>query len=437
MILLVLSLIMALVIFGLSVINKQVHQSLPTITWSSLAVTPLIYNWIYFEDNVRSVQAIGVFLIGLALQAGDFYAIRNKQRSLSINELSTKVIFNKYVKFLVLITLIIPFSHYLLSNSIPIIKFINNFSPAEVASARESYTKLNVPFGFRYIPNIYINILAPLTFSLLILLKKYLIAAIVLLNAIIYATSSAAKAPTIILLGMFLFSVLLMQKYWYKKLVFAAIISFQILVVFCGILYGNLLLDKSSECPVPINVNATPSNISRSCPKGEVISINRIVDSLGYRLFLAPTEVSNNWYRYYGFEEKSDRSLQSLINRDPDQQASNKVGIWAYKDNWPDAYLDSVNAYASIDADSYSFYGLASVLGSALILFFIRAFLTWSQALNNPLEYILQGLALFQIILFPFTASIQAILFSNFLMIILFLLSIMRRDQIRFKLQRE
>lgn len=433
MALLVLSLIITLTIFGLSIIKKQVHQSLPNITWAALSVAPLMYNWIYFEEKVRSVQSVGVFLIGLALQAGDFFAIRNKQRSLSISELRTKVNFSKYIKLFVIITLIIPFFHYLLSNSIPILKFINHFSPAEIASARESYTKLNVPFGFKYIPNIYINILAPFTFALLILLKKYLIAAVVLLNGIVYATSSAAKAPTVIIFGMFIFSVLLMQRYWYKKLVSAMIISLQVIVILCGIFYGNLLLSKSSECPVPIKVNVTPSNINRSCPEGKIISINRIVDSLGYRLFLAPVEVSNNWYKYYGFEENSDRSLQSLLNRDPDHQASNKIGLWAYKNNWPDRYLDSVNAYASIDADSYSFFGLASVLGSALILLFVRIFLSWKQALENPLEYILQGLALFQIILFPFTASLQAILLSNFMIIIIFLLSIIRKNSIKLK----
>ena len=431
MALLVLSLIITLTIFAVSIIKKQVHQSLPNITWSALSVAPLMYNWIYFEDKVRSVQSVGVFSIGLALQAGDFFAIRNTQRSLSISELRTKVNFNKYIKLLVIITLIIPFLHYFLSNSIPILKFINHFSPAEIAMARESYTKLNVPFGFKYIPNIYINILAPFTFALLILLKKYLIAAVVLLNGIVYATSSAAKAPTVIILGMFIFSVLLMQRYLYKKLVSSLIIFLQIVVILCGIFYGNLLLSKSSECPVPVKVNATPANISRSCPEGKIISINRIVDSLGYRLFLAPVEVSNNWYKYYGFEENSDRSLQSLLNRDPDHQASNKIGLWAYKDNWPDGYLDSVNAYASIDADSYSFFGLASVLGSALILLLVRIYLIWKQALENPLEYILQGLALFQIILFPFTASLQAILISNFLIIVIVFLSIIRKNSMK------
>ena len=431
MALLVLSLIITLTIFALSIIKKQVHQSLPNITWSALSVAPLMYNWIYFEDKVRSVQSVGVFSIGLALQAGDFFAIRNKQRSLSISELRTKVNFNKYIKLLVLITLIIPFFHYSLSKSIPILNFINHLSPAEIALARESYTKLNVPFGFKYIPNIYINILAPFTFALLILLKKYLIAAVVLLNGIVYATSSAAKAPTVIILGMFIFSVLLMQRYLYKKLVSSLIIFLQIVVILCGIFYGNLLLSKSSECPVPVKVNATPSNINRSCPEGKIISINRIVDSLGYRLFLAPVEVSNNWYKYYGFEENSDRSLQSLLNRDPDHQASSKIGLWAYKDNWPDRYLDSVNAYASIDADSYSFFGLASVLGSALILLLVRIYLIWKQALENPLEYILQGLALFQIILFPFTASLQAILISNFLIIVIVFLSIIRKNSMK------
>lgn len=433
MALLILSLIITLTIFGYSIIKKQVHHSLPNITWAALSVAPLMYNWIYFEDKVRSVQSVGVFSIGIALQSGDLFAIKNKQRYLSISELGTKVSFNKYIKLLVIITLIIPFFHYLLSNSIPILKFINHLSPDEIALARESYTKLNVPFGFKYIPNIYINILAPFTFALLILLKKYLIAAVVVLNGIVYAASSAAKAPTVIILGMFIFSVLLMQKYWYKKLVAALIVSLQIIVILCGIFYGNLLLSKSSECPVPVKVNVTPSNISRSCPEEKIISINRIVDSLGYRLFLAPIEVSNNWYKYYGFEENSDRTLQSLFDRESEHQASNKIGLWAYKDNWPDRYLDSVNAYASIDADSYSFFGLASVFGSALILLFVRIYLSWKQALENPLEYILHGLALFQIILFPFTASLQAILLSNFLIIVILLLSTIRKSSIKLK----
>ena len=141
---------------------------------------------------------------------------------------------------------------------------------------------------------------------------------------------------------------------------------------------------------------------------------------------MAPVEVSNNWYKYYIDNNNQERSIFDLLNRDPSNQASNIVGLWAYERNWPDNYLTSVNAYSSLDADAYSFGGLYIIFLVSLLLLLIRMYVGNVNQNAPPIVKMFEGLALVQLIVFPFQSSIQAIMLAQFLFVILAIIFVLR-----------
>jgi hypothetical protein len=425
-IILVFALILSAFVVALAIRTNNYFQCLPTLTWSLLSITPLIYNWNFFDIQSRNLQAIGVLLISVALSIGDAYSMQkasNKTFKLVIgNNLKAKI----FIVSLILISVLIPIIHYMFAGSLPILKVFEHFSPMQVAKARENYTKLGLPDEIKYLPNIFVNIIGPITITILYLTKKYFLAAILIIYSIFYAVSSTQKGPVIIFIGFILFSVIFYLPNNYRNLIAGAITALQIIIIFFGVWYGNVLSNESSKCPVPNNVSNSPANINRSCSDINKITINKVVDNIGYRLFLAPVEVSNNWYRYYIDNNNQERTIFDLLNRDPSKQASNIVGVWAYERNWPDRYLTSLNAYSSLDADAYSFGGLYIVFFVSLVLLFIRMYIGNVNQNAPPIVKMFEGLALVQLIVFPFQASIQAITLAQFLIVILAIIFVLR-----------
>jgi hypothetical protein len=150
-----------------------------------------------------------------------------------------------------------------------------------------------------------------------------------------------------------------------------------------------------------------------------LITINPIVDRIGYRVFLTPIEVSNYWYQYFDNDQNKKRSIRELVNRNVRSQTSNEVGIWAFQRNFPESYLSTVSAYSSIDADAYSFAGIMGIFFVSLILLLIRIYIARYKDPNNLYEKILNGLGITFLMLFPFQASLQAILIPQGLIIVL------------------
>jgi hypothetical protein len=172
-IILVFALILSAFVVALAIRTNNYFQCLPTLTWSLLSITPLIYNWNFFDTQSRNLQAIGVLLISVALSIGDAYSMQkasNKTFKLVIgNNLKAKI----FIVSLILISVLIPLIHYMFAGSLPILKVFEHFSPMQVAKARENYTKLGLPDEIKYLPNIFVNIIGPITITILYLTKKY------------------------------------------------------------------------------------------------------------------------------------------------------------------------------------------------------------------------------------------------------------------------
>ncbi len=108
-----------------------------------------------------------------------------------------------------------------------------------------------------------------------------------------------------------------------------------------------------------------------------------------------------------------------MVDRSASVQAANKIGVWGFQTPFPERYLSSVSAYASIDADAFSFFGLISVFFVAFLLLLVRVFISIPVSTSNDFARIFQGIAFGQLVIFPFQASLQAMLIPQGLFIIL------------------
>jgi len=414
--------VMYLMIFTTIVIGlkcRKGFQLLPSITWFFSMVIPMIYSKQFFAENFSSLQLKGIFLITTALCCGDLLAIYVMNNSSAVKISKNKLALRPVLLVGVTLILVLPIIHFILAGTPPLITGIfGDTNPSINAINRETYTKFSIPYFFKLLTNWVINFMGPALIVKLLLMKKYKFGALLTIWCLFYASTSTAQMPVIIFVCTLLFGSFFILGNNHKNLITAVLTSIFLVTTLFGVLYGNSILQHKNECSVPSNVTLTPGNINRSCVQ-KIVIINPIVDHVSYRFFLTPIEVSNKWYEYYGSGKYEPRSIVDLVDRSASAQAANKVGIWGFQTLFPERYLSSVSAYASIDADAFSFFGLISVFFVAILLLLIRVFISIPVSVSNDLARIFQGIAFGHLIIFPFQASIQAMLVPQGLIIIL------------------
>jgi hypothetical protein len=303
-----------------------------------------------------------------------------------------------------------------------------NSSKVEMSMDRALYTKFGVTYLFSILSNWTINIIMPILVTWLLIKKRYFWTFVTLAWSLLYALNSTAKLP-VLFLAVSISLIVIGLRFKYLENIFGQII----IAVFAGLtltgmFFGNWMLNNIDKCPPPTGIIKSPANISRSCPSNSSVELSPVIRTIGYRIFLTPVEVSNHWYNYFSTDEKNvNRSLFDLFERDTFKKAANLIGKEYYVKPFPNSYNDSITAYASIDADAFSFGGLIFVLLVAILLIFIRIFIS-SKGNNSPPEIqTFEYLALVYLILLPFTASIQAILIPQGLFLVLMVIFLLRK----------
>ena len=406
--------------------NKRLIQYLPTLCWFSFIIIPLIFSWTYFPVPARNMQAIGATLISIALAIGDRHGITKEIRPLrNFSQFKYQKIL---VSALVFILILIPIYHYYKVGYIPLLnRLFGDYSPIELRDQRENFNKFALPFVFSVISNHMINIVAPLLIGILSYLKKYYLSVSVFFWVVFYSLSSNQKGSFIVFVSSVLMVLAFLQTEKQRNILAKLFGSAFLATILFGILHSNSMIKNVDRCPLPIGANYSPANINRSCEKVVFDEIKTffVIDSIGYRIFLTPVEVSNNWYRYYSEPKNSFRSVSDLLDRNLSSSAANRVGIEYYQRIFPDRYGTSVSAYSSIDSDAYSFGGLFLVFLVAIVLLIIRLSISAGIRSNFMIARILFAIGLTHITLMPWQSSIQAILFSQglFLIILLIFLS--------------
>jgi hypothetical protein len=389
-------------------------------------VAPFLFSFRYFDLESTYYQLIGIILISLALISGDLFCVTRQSKKVNTEYLKIEV----STKFLIVISLfvvLVPITHLILAGNSPLFDLIfSDRLKNEISNERASYSKFEISYIFSILSNLTINIFMPILLAMQIYYKKYYLFIVTLIYAVIYALNSTAKSPFISLIFavvIVLGSTVLSK---YKRVIGLLAIACFGLTILSGVLFGNVMIKNKELCSMPMNINDSPANISRSCPENLNLGINPVINTIGYRVFLTPVEVSNHWYEFFLDDQNSFRGVQSLLERDTYKKTANIIGIKYYKEPFPNSYGSSIGAYSSIDADAFSFGGLGIVAIVSLLLLLIRIYVGVSKNNSPPITKVLEALSLNLIIILPFSASIQAILLPQGLMLLLFSIFFLR-----------
>lgn len=418
---------------GVAVKKQNLIQATPSLVWFSLMTLPFVFEMRFFPSVPRTSQSIGIFMISTVLAVGDLMSLEIKKGEIrTIETLNSK--FSKKFYFLIILVFAIPIFHYWKAGMLPILdQYFGGLTKSQIALERENFGKLlHVPYLLKVLFNWVSNIFGPLLVILLFSVKKYLLAAGIFFWVLLYASASSADGPLVLFLWLIAFGIT--HKTFRLKnlgnLIAGAIALGLLFTVISGVVLGTAALDKSSQCSAAPGVGFSPGDVLRSCDEASQISLNPVMDRLGYRLFLTPVEVSNRWYDYFDGNPSSHREFKNIFERNNSNQASNKVGNWAYVSKFPESYAKTISANTSVDADAFSFYGLFSVFIAALLLLIIRVFVPLTSKGAGVFELTLESLALGLLAFLPITAPIQAILLPQGLGLILILLIVFRRHSL-------
>ena len=429
--LVVLSVCLFALVAGLAVKKQNLIQATPSLIWFSLMTLPFIFEWRFFPSTPRTSQSIGMFLISTSLALGDIAAIHIKQANKELKEFHDKSNM-KFLYFLTALVLIIPILHYFLAGSIPLInQYFGGFNPNQISNSRENFVKLlEVPYILKILFNWVLTIFGPTCILWFYFKKKPFMAGILFIWVLSYASSSSADGQIVIFIWVLVFGFCIgsiNQKNFSNRVVVGISLAL-VLVISSGVLLGNAAVSQMTNCGVRAGSGFTPGDVLRSCTSENEITINPIIDKLGYRIFLTPIEVSNHWYDFFDGSPSEKRKFNDIFERQNSKKASNKVGVWAYTERFPQAYSRTINANASIDADASSLGGILWIFFVALVLFLLRIILCFSHRNEAIHVRIIEGIGLGLLAYLPNSAPLQAILVPQGLIVVIILLLYARRD---------
>ena len=413
---------------GFAIRKQKLIQVAPSLVWFALMTLPFIYQFQFFPTSPRMSQSIGLLIISTALALGDWFSIK-VDKSDGIQD-KTPSSHSRIIHLLTFLVIFIPAFHYWVAGTIPILdQYFGGVTPNQVSQDREDFVKLlDVPYLLKVLFHWVSVIFGPICVLWFYLMKRKLVAALILVWIVFYTLSSSADGPIVIFCWALVFAAgfAMSNRLDINNYLAVGISSALLFVIASGIWLGETAVSRESECGVVATQGFTPGDVMRSCSAENEIILNPIVNRLGYRVFLTPVEVSNHWYDYFDGSPSEKRKLLDVFERENSKQASNKVGVWAYTDRFPAHYGKSISANGSIDADAFSLGGNFFVLMVAFILFFIRIFVTFPIPGDSRLVRILQGIGLGQLAFLPNSAPMQAMLLPQGLGLILFLLLVLR-----------
>ena len=404
---------LALIAFVFLVIIYLIKQDLfinflPSIAWILFMCVPFLFSYKYFS-NVR-IQALGILIYLCAFFVGDFIALKKSNRKQKVN-VSTFIIPGPIIVVLATLTLSIPIIHYLIVGDIPIYHlFFDNTSLRDLQQNRYEFNRNATSYFFALLSNYLLMIFGPVLIMFLFAKKSFFQSLLVFIWLALYSISSGAKLPLVFLV--FVTLLIGAQSIWLssRKSISLVIASIFLFITLSGYLLGSLALSNANQCPVPIGANLTPSNILRSCNQGEEISINPLSDSLGYRVFLTPVEVSNNWYDFFSSDLRTKNTFFDLLNRKNELKPSNIIANNYYAKYWPDSYPEFTNANSSIDSEAFSYGGIPLVIIFSVVIVYFRYLISLKSLPNHFATGSLEGIGITILTISPISSSLPAIL---------------------------
>lgn len=344
----------------------------------------------------------------------------------------------------------LPLYHIAQAGSLPIFEWLSsdfsNMQSAErrealieISQQRETFGKLlEIPAIYKYAFNWTLSVFGPALIALLVFHKRWLVAIGLFSWLVAYAVLSTAKLPLLMLI---IFTACACAA------VMPNLLQRILRIAFSGACLAGLVLGGLGASEVVRTHNTVGSYSAQflayqARPAAQdplrefsLTDAARLIEEenvvrrkalyLLYRTMLTPPEVSYYWYAYFSKVSGERRALSELVGQQSEglAHASNRVGRWAYFERFPDKYLTSVSAYASIDADAYAFGGLWGVVIVALALILLR--LLTSATGTSEIGQIVRGIMIAHLGMFPVSASLQAILVPQGCGILMFIAAVL------------
>ncbi|MCL6590482.1 MAG: hypothetical protein K6U80_11055 [Firmicutes bacterium] len=416
---------------------------LPSLMWIILMEVPFLIFWNRLVEGPRELQAAGIVIVGAALLIGDQIKLRSQPPDFPqpLKNSFFRFIAEYYVYLLLAFFIFIVSYHVLNLRQIPLIeKYFGHASTEQLKVMREESSKLlDVPLVFKYLFTWTIVLISPLTFLLLIRDKRYIGAWVFLSIAILYANITLAQTfvlSMLVSIGLtYLFA-------WKPKLNKILLLGFIGIILIIGIRvlwflsFNQYSLFKYQPQAVAIQKISFPAGDPRNrltladnyrlIPEAKLTKEEKVYNYLVYRVFLGPVDVSCRWYQYYPKYSQGYYGVADLFKRDSGYvPPSRKLALWAYTQKFPWKYLDSANAYASLDADGYARLGFIGILVAAFILLGFRIIFK-VLLVDTMLSKILYGIGVTLLAILPVQAGIQAILIAHGVLMISLLMMLPR-----------
>jgi hypothetical protein len=310
---------------------------------------------------------------------------------------------------------------------------------------REKASKLlNAPDLLKYVFNWAIVIVVPVGVGLLVNRRSYAAAGMFAAVALLYANITLAKFPTLIMVCAIVMITLGEMTVEARKRAGIAAAFLALLLIVAALRYFLTVPDSVFRYHPPADRVASmrlaaedPRSVltigdrSRLKPRRSNLESTFTagpLDYVVYRAFLGPTDVSSRWYQYFPVRSGGFLGWEGIApgTRGPTfVHPAKRVGNWAYRERFPEWYLESIHAYASIDADAYARFGTKGIVAAGLLLLLCR-WLLKLLTLDDPLMRSLYAAGLVMLALLPSMASLQAVLLANGLAVVILLMIVVR-----------
>lgn len=426
--------------FAWNIFRKNDVEMFPSLIWLLLMVVPFVVQFDTFPENRRLIQAFGVMFIGICLFVGDSIKVGQAVPEIKVSSLLGRWLGNYWLYAMLFI--IMAVYHLSLLSHIPLVEeyAYGVVDSRELSQLREETSKLlPVPALLKYAFTWTVNIIAPLAIVLAIRQKHYTWAFSFIGLAGLYAAMSLAKAPLSIL-AIVLAATLVYRCTYRRRLYgyFAMTLLCAPIVWDAHDFFVSNPLSIFNWKPVSEAVAAlglpekdprkqlTVGDMSRLMPlqvsnESTLTAKEKAYNYYAYRVFLGPADVSSRWYQFYPAYSAGFVGLEGLTFADKghaERHPARRLGKWAYTERFPDKYLETVQAYASVDADAYARFGIVGVIAAGVILVVLRLLLKVFRVASHLSEtlYVI-GLVLYGL-LWPM-ASLQAVFVSNGLIVVL------------------
>ena len=368
-----------------------------------------------FAPEAVGRQGLGIVVFFLALIVGDVWSARRRSFDSQRVKLPPKIV--HMFQVLALVAVGLQAFHLAIMPTIPLLsKFA--FGGKEISILREESSKLLlIPAYYKYLFQLTYTFLAPVCIFVFVSEKRWVSTGLLFSATLFYAAATAATQPGVIFFLIVIAMIWpLLPLFWRKQIVrstvcigaMVTILASAFLLFHPRSILKHLDFQVADEKLAPIE-HLVPFKIDK-VPAVTVIDRYRLyhhsptyiveklwerkINGLFYRIIMTPVEVSHRWYHLFpvGGEHLGLYGLTAESRVRPGyRHPSNIVGLWAYYQRMPGAYLESVHAYGSIDADAYARWGVAGILVAALLVLLLRLGLGFFASLPGQNRFFARG----------------------------------------------